>query len=127
MTKVLRWTGDAHGVEKQDILRTPVTIDPQKRRQPCRRNTMMCYNCGKPGHPARRCLNNEVLFERGSRVKENSNKGMYRKGTVDGCHVNSILLDTGCSRTMVRRQSVPQDKENGCQSDVCMATPFFTP
>ena len=34
MTKVLRWTGDAHGVEKQDILRTPVTIDPQKRRQP---------------------------------------------------------------------------------------------
>ena len=68
---------------------------------------MMCYNCGKPGHPARRY---EVLFGRGSRVKGNSNERMYCKGTVEGCHVNSILLDTGCSRTMVRRQLVPQDK-----------------
>ena len=31
----------------------------------------------------------------GSMVKGNLNEGMYCKGTVEGCHVNSIVLDTG--------------------------------
>ena len=35
---------------------------------------------------------------------------MYCKGSVEGCLVSRILLDTGCSRTMVRRQFVPQEK-----------------
>ena len=35
---------------------------------------------------------------------------MYRTGLVEGCPTDSILLDTGCSRTMVQRRLVPEGK-----------------
>lgn len=35
---------------------------------------------------------------------------MYRSGTVEGTLVTDILLDTGCTRTLVRRELVPREK-----------------
>ena len=35
---------------------------------------------------------------------------MLRNGVVEGRYVKGIMLDTGCSRTMVRRDLVPQAK-----------------
>jgi predicted aspartyl protease len=32
-----------------------------------------------------------------------------RKGTVEGCWVEDILLDTGCSRTLVHQKLVPEE------------------
>ena len=68
----------------------------------------MCFNCKKPGHPASRCPNNRELLGRESKV--NGNLGLYCMGLVEGRAVNQILLDTVCSRTMVRRQLVPHTK-----------------
>ena len=73
-----------------------------------RQKGIVCFNCRKPGHPARRCPNNRALLGCESRVK--GNMGLYCKGSVEGRSVTQILLDTGCSRTMVRRQLVPHTK-----------------
>ena len=54
---------------------------------------------------------------KGIRTKE----CIVREQWKGGCHVNSILLDTGCSHKMTSSW-----KKNGCQSDVCMVTLFFT-
>ena len=35
---------------------------------------------------------------------------MYKAGKVEGQEVTNILLDTGCSRTMVRRNLVAMEK-----------------
>ena len=35
---------------------------------------------------------------------------MSRIGRVEGSHVSDILLDTGCSRTMVKSNLVSEDK-----------------
>ena len=73
-----------------------------------RQKGIVCFNCRKPGHLARRCPNNRTLLGRESRVK--GNMGLYCKGSVEGRSVTQILLDTGFSRTMVRRQLVPHTK-----------------
>ena len=37
-------------------------------------------------------------------------RGLYRCGSVDSSVVDGILLDTGCSQTMIRVDLVPLEK-----------------
>lgn len=39
-----------------------------------------------------------------------NNRGVAKPGVVEGKPVKSILLNTGCSRTLVRKDLVPQQK-----------------
>ena len=43
-------------------------------------------------------------------ARRKSAGGLYRKGSVEGRQVEGILLDTGCARTMVRKELVPAEK-----------------
>ncbi len=40
----------------------------------------------------------------------NLKPGVPRPGTVEGTQVPDVLLDTGCSRSLVRRDLVPAEK-----------------
>ena len=57
---------------------------------------------------------------------EAEQSSLKRKGIVEGQNVDSILLDTGCSRTMVRRALVPQSKFLEGRSSAHMETRFYT-
>ena len=37
-------------------------------------------------------------------------RGVAKLGSIEGTAVSDILLDTGCSRTLVRKESVPKEK-----------------
>eukprot|EP00731_Ephydatia_muelleri_P035196 Em0104g2a len=54
-----------------------------------------CFKCGEEGS---RCK--DTLLER----------NVTRRGTVEGTKVQDIILDTGCSRTLVRKDLVPPSK-----------------
>jgi hypothetical protein len=68
-------------------------------------NSIKCYNLKKNGHIAANCPNKQVYF-----CSEKEDTGVYRSGLVEGQEVGKILLDTGCSRTMVQRALVPGHK-----------------
>ena len=78
-----------------------------------------CFNCGRSGHIAMRCPNN-ALFCRGVQERAATNvepqsrskpcRGVTRSGMVNGNLVGDILLDTGCSTTLVRRDLVSDER-----------------
>ena len=75
-----------------------------------------CYNCHQKGHIATRCPA-AVLYcgvEKGTHHQQGlgarPKSEVYRSGWVEGQPVEKVLLDTGCSRTMVRQDLVPQHK-----------------
>ena len=61
------------------------------------------YNCGKRGHMEMHCPN-KALFCEGE-----CGGAATRKGKVEGREVEDIVLDTDCSRTMVKRGLVFQN------------------
>ena len=63
-----------------------------------------CYNCGGFGHYSTTCPE-KSLYCREGMVQQAT-----RKGVVEGKDVADIVLDTGCSRTMVRRDLVREEK-----------------
>ena len=63
-----------------------------------------CYNCGKKGHISRNCSSNALCGMEWEEV------GLKRRGTVEGTEVRDIMLDTGCTRTMVQGDLISKDK-----------------
>ena len=79
-----------------------------------------CFNCHKKGHYSFNCLHNALFCtERRADHRGHSfarrrpamvQPGTMKQGIVEGKSVEDILLDTGCSRTLVHRDLVPEGK-----------------
>ena len=66
--------------------------------------TVNCYNCGKNGHISMNCPDKASYF-----CKDGWGRSVARVGRVEGTAVSDILLDTGCTCTMVRADLVPEE------------------
>ena len=80
-------------------------------------NNMKCYNCGQRGHISTKCPSaasfcrpEQPKLELTACQSNVRQPSVCRSGQVEGIHVEQIVLDTGCSRTMVRQDLVPQSK-----------------
>ena len=66
---------------------------------------MKCYNCSKYGHISAQCPEKASLFCGGG-----IGRSVVRTGLVEGVEVFDVLLDTGCTRMMVRSDLFPENK-----------------
>ena len=80
-------------------------------------SNVKCYNCGQRGHISTKCPSAALFcrLEQPKQVLPANQSGfrpssMRRSGLVEGIQVDQIVLDTGCSRTMVRQDLVPENK-----------------
>ena len=74
-----------------------------------RRPEVKCYNCQQKGHISTRCPNNAALLCQPT-VQNRLGKGVACCGSVEGKAVTDILLDTGCSKTLVRKNLILDNK-----------------
>ncbi len=91
----------------------PASTDPPNDTQE-QRSQVKCYNCGQRGHISRRCPSNSALLCQTASdrpgVKRPVRSGVSRRGLVGGRAVDDIILDTGCSQTLVQSDLLPDDK-----------------
>ena len=79
-----------------------------------------CYNCHKKGHYSANCPQNALfcterrvdhgMISEMHRQQFTARPGVLKTGVVEGKAVSDILLDTGCSRTLVHQKLVPIGK-----------------
>ena len=81
------------------------TPDPTKTPKKSEKPPLRCYNCGKHGHISMYCLEKASYL-----CADGWGRSVARVGLVEGVRVSDIILNTGCSRTMVRSDLVPTDK-----------------
>ncbi len=99
--------GNASGQDAKPLEGT--TASGARRERP----EVRCYNCGQKGHISRRCPSSALFCSaetQQSRVGGARAGGVTRGGVVEGWRVADILLDTGCSKTLVRRELVREEK-----------------
>ena len=73
---------------------------------------MVYYNCGDRGHTSRQCPSEALYCGPKSPLKSSQSKPLVTKceGVVDSKFVSDIVLDTGCTRTLVHRDLVSEEK-----------------
>ena len=83
------------------------TTPPGKSNQHPRNKEIVCYNCHKKGHLSTQCPNNAMFC---TAVPPPPHAGIpsTRAGFIEGQPVNKIVLDTGCSQSMVCQELVPE-------------------
>ena len=71
-----------------------------------------CYRCRQIGHLSKNCPQGRegAMFSRETECcGRQGERKVFRQGMIEG-KIVKVLLDTGCSRTMVRRNLVPEHK-----------------
>ena len=74
---------------------------------------LTCFNCHQMGQKATECPGNVLCCREQSREESKEGRSSYRKGKVNHKSVHDIILDTGCSRTMVKWELISEDDLTG--------------
>ena len=77
------------------------------------RKKQKCFNCRGIGHIAAECPSDAMKVRRAPIQKSKRLPPWWEltlKGEVEGKIVEDMLLDTGCSQTLVRQEVVPKEK-----------------
>ena len=82
---------------------------------------LVCYNCGGRGHTSRQCPSESLYCGTRKCGNHHGRRQLVRQpfhceGFVEGQFVDDIVLDTGCSRTLVRSDLVGKERLNSEKS-----------
>ena len=96
---------------KQSVRRSS-TEEPHSStsREETRQTTLRCYTCdGKVTH-RKQCPSKALFCRNRNELRSTVKDTVLHQGVVNGFLVDDILLDTGCSKTIVRRDLVGEER-----------------
>ena len=109
-------------VEGRDANAT--TGDSNQRRNPNSRPLNMdgvrCYNCNEKGHISSNCPKRSLYCGQSGTGIQGQDKAR-RHGTVNGVYCPDILVDTGATQTLVRKELVADDDILDGEVTICCA------
>ena len=110
-----RWNkGRRNGYQPRDGRQGQVKTEPEKttpKRPRKDLRNLECFNCHERGHYAFQCPKDAHFCKVSRETEEVAHSvNVKRKGVVEGTPVERILLDTGCSKTLVRQDLIPKKK-----------------
>ena len=78
---------------------------------------LVCYSCGGCGHTSMQCSSDALFCRMRQLGSYGGRKPLVKhhfccKGFVEGQFVDDTVLDTGCSRMLVRSDLVKKDRLN---------------
>ena len=83
---------------------------------------LRCYTCDGKGHTSKQCPSGALFCGNSSKEKGGVKNTILRQGLVNGILVDDLLLDTGCSRTIVRRDLVEDEQWLDGESTIIQCT-----
>ena len=83
---------------------TPKNSRPQGRNMA----EVRCYNCNEKGHFSSSCPR-RLLYCGRAKVQTKGEERVHRRGIVNGVYCTKILVDTGATQTLVRKDLISND------------------
>ena len=83
---------------------------------------LRCYTCDGKGHTSKQCPSRALFCGNSSKEKGGVKNTILRQGLVNGILVDDLLLDTRCSRTIVRRDLVEDEQWLDGESTIIQCT-----
>ena len=71
---------------------------------------LKCYTCDGLGHTSKQCPSKALFCGHRNKPRSAVEGTVLRQGVVNGFLVNDVLLDTGCSKTIVQRDLVGEEQ-----------------
>ena len=79
-------------------------------REETRQATLRCYTCDGKGHTLKQCPSKGLFCRNRNELRSIVKDTVLRQGDVNGFLVDYLLLDTGCSKAMVQRNLVGEER-----------------
>ena len=71
---------------------------------------LRCFTCNGKGHTSRQCPSRALFCGNTNKPRVDTKGTVVQQGVVNGLLVDDLLLDTGCSKTIVRSDLVQDDQ-----------------
>ena len=93
-------------------------LNSANREESSRQPVLRCYTCDGKGHTSKQCPSKALFCGNRNKPRGAVEGTVLRQGVVNGFMVDDLLLDTGCSKTIVRRDLVGEEQWLGGESTI---------
>ena len=76
-------------------------LNSANREESSRQAVLRCYTCDGKGHTSKQCPSKVLFCGNRNKPRDTVEGTAIRQGVVNGFLVDDLLLDTGCSKTIV--------------------------
>ena len=93
-------------------------LNSTNREESSRQAVLRCYTCDGKGHTSKPCPSKALFCGNRNKPRGAVEGTVLRQGVVNGFLVDDLLLDTGCSKTIVQRDLVGEEQWLGGESTI---------